>query len=220
MDKKLGAIIFDMDGLMIDSEKLYFETEIQLAKKFGREVSQSTLREMMGRKPIESMQIFKQNTGIELSAHQLLQMRDEIMLDKLSKQLEPMKGLYEIIGKFYRRYPLAVATGAPAKFLSVVLEKLDLKQKFDVLVSSDEISKGKPHPETYLRTCEKLSLPPPQCIVLEDSTNGAMAAKSAGCYVIAVPCTYSKGQDFSFCDFTASSLQDAATHIEELEKIR
>lgn len=212
----MKAIIFDMDDLMIESERLYQQAQQEIARKFDKEMTEDMRHKLMGRKPIESIRIFVKELDIPQRAEEILQMRNEIMLEKLKNDLTPMPGLDHIIHSFHGKLKLAVATGAQKEFLDLVVDKLGLREKFDVLQDSDELLRGKPHPEIYLKTCEKLALQPDCCIVLEDSTNGARAAKNAGCYVIAVPTIYTKKQDFSFVDVTVNDLFAAAQHIRNL----
>ncbi len=209
----MKAIIFDMDDLMIESERLYQQAQQEIARKFDKKMTEDMRHKLMGRKPIESIRIFVKELDIPLGAEEILQMRNEIMREKLKNDLTPMPGLDHIIHSFYGILKLAVATGAQKEFLDLVVDKLGLREKFDVLQDSDELLRGKPHPEIYLKTCEKLALHPGCCIVLEDSTNGARAAKNAGCYVLAVPTKYTNKQDFSFADATVNDLFAAAEHI-------
>lgn len=213
------AIIFDMDGLMIDSERLYFQAEREIARHFNKQVKDETLWKMMGRKPLESINIFINHLGIQAGAGEILEMRNGIMREKLKNDLVPMPGLDSVIAAFYPRMKLAISTGTEREFLDVVVDRLGLRDKFAVLQSSDHIKKGKPHPEIYLKTCEKLGLKPKECIVLEDSSNGALAGKRAGCCVIAVPNEYTKEQDFSFVDFVAPDLFHAEEQIHHLVSI-
>lgn len=212
----MEALIFDMDGLMIDSERLYFETQRQIAAVFDKAVSDHTLWKMMGRKPIESIGIFIDELKIRENPEKILSLRDRMMREKLKKDLVPMPGLYEIIDCFHPRLKLAIATGAPVEFLDIVLDNLDLKEKFSVCQTSDHVKEGKPHPEIYLKTCRKLGVRGTDCIVLEDSSNGVISAKAAGCYAIAVPSDYSRGQDFSMADCIADNLAAARLHIQGL----
>lgn len=213
MKNKMKAIIFDMDGLMVDTERLYFDTETIIAKKFNKEVKEETLWKMMGRKPIESIKIFAEDLKIDIPLEELLEMKDELFSEKLEKELVPMPGLFEILDAFKGKLKLSIATGSPNKFLQIILRKLDLKGYFDVLQPSDQIVKGKPDPEIYLRTIEKLQVLPSEAIVLEDSSNGALAGIKAGCYTIAIPNQYTYKQDFSFVNYVAKNLIDAKEHI-------
>lgn len=214
----MKAIIFDMDGLMIDSERLYIQSQQEIAEKFNKKLDRQNMWKMMGRKPIESIRMFVREMGIPAEPEEILELRNNMMLEKLKNDLIPMPGLHHIIAAFENKLKLAVATGAQKEFLDLVVDKLGIRDKFVVLQDSDEIEKGKPHPEIYLKTCEKLGLKPNRCIVLEDSSNGALSAKKTGCYVIAVPSQYTKDQDFSFVDYAAADLFAAEKHIADILK--
>ena len=210
------ALIFDMDGLMIDSERLYWQVEKDIARSYGREVREETLWKMMGRRPIEGIRIFVQDLGLPISAEETLALRDARMREKYRHESEAMPGLFHILDTFSGKLKLAVCTGAQREFMEIVVDRLKIREKFDVLQASDEIKKGKPDPEIYLTTCARLGLTPGQCIVLEDSSNGALAGRRAACYTVAVPSVYSRGQDFEFVDFVASDLFEAEKHIQTL----
>lgn len=210
------ALIFDMDGLMIDSERLYWEVEKALARSFQKEVRDETLWKMMGRRPIEGLRIYIEDVGLPISAEEALAFRDVRMREKYRNESEAMPGLFHILDAFFEKLKLAVCTGAQREFMEIVVDRLKIREKFALLQASDEIKRGKPDPEIYLTTCARLGCEPGQCIVLEDSSNGALAGKRAGCYTVGVPSDYSRGQDFSFVDFVASDLFAAEKHISGL----
>ena len=212
----MRALIFDMDGLMIDSERLYFESQREIASLYDKTVNEQTLWKMMGRKPIDSIRIFIEELQLSEKAETVLKLRERMMREKLKKDVVPMPGLFEIVDRFHKQMELAVATGAPQEFLQIVLDKLNLREKFSVIQTSDHVNNGKPHPEIYQKTCRQLGFKNNECIVLEDSSNGVISGKRAGCYVIAVPSDYSLGQDFRVADFVAANLAEAQKHIERL----
>ena len=205
-----------MDGLMIDSERLYFQAEENMANKFGVKLREETLWKMMGTKPIEGLAVFVKDLELPINAQEALDMRNKIMRKKLQTELEALPGLFHILDTFFNRLKLAVCTGAQEEFLDIVVDLLNIREKFDVLQSSDGIERGKPEPEIYLKTCEKLAVSPQECIVLEDSANGVIAGKKAGCWVIAIPSEYTQSQDFTSADFIASDLFHAEQHIHTL----
>lgn len=213
--KKVKAVIFDMDGLMIDTERLYFEVERIMARKFGKEVKDETLWKMMGRKPLEAITVFAEDLELDISPKKLLEIRDELFVKKLVNEVEPMSGLFDILNILKGKVKMAIATGSPQKFLKIVLDKLKIESYFDVFVTSDEVEKGKPDPEVYNTAVKRLKVAPFECVVLEDSSNGALAAVRAGCYTIAVPTVYTNKQDFSFVNYVAKDLKDAAEKINE-----
>lgn len=206
MDK---ALIFDMDGLMIDSERLYFEVERGLARRFGKEVRDETLWRMMGRTPLEGLTIYVSELDLPLSPAEAVVIRNDLMREKMKSDLQPMPGLFHILDAFRGKRKLAVSTGAPREFLDLAVDKLGIRDRFDVLLASDEIAKGKPDPEIFLETCRRLGVPPSRVVILEDSENGVIAGKRAGCAVVAVPNDYTRGQDFSRADRVAADLFEA-----------
>ncbi len=211
MDK---ALIFDMDGLMIDSERLYFEVERALARRYGKEVRDETLWRMMGRTPLEGLTIYVRELGLPLSPAEAVAIRNDLMREKMENDLRPMPGLFHILDAFRARRKMGVSTGAPREFLDLAVDKLGIRDRFDVLLASDAIAKGKPDPEIFLKTCEALAVPPARAVVLEDSENGVIAGKRAGCAVIAVPNDYTRGQDFSRADAVAADLFEAERLVE------
>jgi HAD superfamily hydrolase (TIGR01509 family) len=213
----MDAIILDMDGLMIDSEKVYWAVGRQMAREFGTEVRDETLGKMMGRSPIKSIEIYAQDLGLTESPAKLLEMRELRVRQLLEKGVEPMPGLLEVLEEFKPKYKLAIATSAPMYLVDVILRGLDLRAYFDVIQTSDDVMNGKPDPEIYLKAMDRLKVTPGKSVVLEDSSNGALAGKRAGAYVIAVPSQYTRDQDFGFADYVAENLRDAARHVAQLK---
>jgi HAD superfamily hydrolase (TIGR01509 family) len=214
MKTGIDALIFDMDGLMADTEKLYWAVLGEIAAGYGiRDIPETIKAEMMGRAPLESMTVFQEYFKLPVTAEKLLIQRDALMERKLQTGVEPMKGLFEIIAAFHGVFKLAIATSSSRRFLDIVVDKLGIRDKFMAFQTSDEITRGKPDPEIFVRTVAKLGVKPEECIILEDSVNGVLAGLHAGCYVIAVPSEYSKSQDFSSADFVAGDLIAAKEHI-------
>jgi len=211
--RALAAIIFDMDGLMIDSESLYWAAGRDVARRFGKPVADQTLGRMMGRSPIDSMRVFAEELRLSESPQRLLEMRDGIALESMRQGVPAMPGLLEVLAEFRPKYKLGVATSAPLRYAEMILSKLGILDRFDVVQTSDDVVHGKPDPEIYLKAMGRLGMTPEQCVVLEDSSNGALAGKRAGAYVIAVPSQYTRDQDFGFVDYIAADLLDAARRI-------
>jgi HAD superfamily hydrolase (TIGR01509 family) len=211
-----SALIFDMDGLMIDSERLYFAAEREMAAAHGIEIRDEQLWPLMGRKPIESLRLLREILGIGTPPEELLAWRNRLMLEKMSRDLGAMPGLFEILDAFHGRLKLAVGTGAQREFLDIALDTLSIRGYFDVLQTADGLERGKPDPEIYIITCSRLGLPPGECIVLEDACTGVLAGKDAGCLVMAVPSDHTRGQDFSAADWVEPDLFAAAKRIESL----
>ena len=214
--RRLQGLIFDMDGLMVDSERLYLEVERGMARRYNKEFDMNAWQKMMGLKPAEGIRVFVEELGLPLTPEEALAIRDVEMRKKYSEEAEPMPGLFHILRAFEGRLKLAVCTGAQQEFMEIVVDRLAIRQKFAVLQSSDEIENGKPDPAIYAACCRKLGLDPGDCAVLEDSRNGALAAARAGCYTIVVPTEHSKAQDFACADYLAADLIEAERHISAL----
>ena len=137
-----------------------------------------------------------------------------IVLNKSPK--EALKSILNLLRQTCDTASDGDASGIPDARIVIVVDQLEIRDKFNVLQASDEIEKGKPHPEIFLKTCSKLGLKPAECIVLEDSLNGVTAGKRAGCYVIAVPSAYTKNERFDIADFIAPDLFSAAGHINDI----
>jgi beta-phosphoglucomutase-like phosphatase (HAD superfamily) len=207
-----AALVFDMDGLMIDSERLYFAAEREMAAAFGKEIRDEQLWPLMGRKPIESLRLLREILQVEPSPEDLFAWRNRLMLEKMSNDLGAMPGLYEILHAFRGQ----LEHGAQREFLDIALDTLRIRPYFDVLQTADGLERGKPDPEIYRLACRGLGLPPAECVVLEDARNGVLAGKAADCPVIAVPSDYTRGQDFSEADWVEPDLFAAAKRIENL----
>jgi HAD superfamily hydrolase (TIGR01509 family) len=214
----MDAVIFDMDGLMIDSEGIYWAVGRQMAREFGKEVSDDTLGRMMGRAPIESIELYARELGLTRPPEQLMRERDQRVLEIFKQGIEPMPGLIEVLESLRPRFKLAVSTSARMNFVNLVFGGMGIHRFFDVLQTSDDISRGKPDPEIYLLAMKKLGVEPQTCFVLEDSSNGSLAGKRAGAHTIAIPSQYTRSQDFHFVDYVARDLLDARAHIDGVMK--
>src|SRR4051794_23670395 len=209
----IRAIIFDMDGLMIDSESLYWAAGREVARRYGKTVQDQTLGRMMGRSPIDSMRVFATELGIDRPWAELLEERDVMVYEAMQRGVTAMPGLLDVLAEFKAHYRLAICTSARTPFVKVALEGLGIADRFDAVQTSEGVTHGKPDPEIYLKAMAKVDAEPSECVVLEDSSNGALAAKRAGAYTIAVPSVHTRDQDFTFVDYVARDLRDAASHV-------
>ncbi len=184
----IKGVIFDLDGLLIDSEKLYRKVSYALAARLGKELTEEIRAKQIGRSPLKANQVFREELGITShTAVELMDLRNGMMLEEFRNQVEMMPGGLEIIRALHGRVKLAIATGSPMQLTDVVLERLNIRKYFDHIQTSDTVLHGKPDPEIYLITIAALGLKPDECVVLEDSPAGAEAGVRAGCRVIAVP---------------------------------
>lgn len=205
----IKAVIFDMDGLMVDTESLYSQAMSRVAEKRGKCFTLQIKQKLMGRLAIESLTIFKEQLGLEESPEQLLAEREEIYEKLLSQNVIPMPGLFKLLDLLNKLgIRKAIASSSKRKWIELILNKLDIQKQFEIIVSGEEIKQGKPNPEIYLLTSKKLNLEPEECLVLEDAISGVASAKSAKMKCIAVPNQFTQGIDFSNADLVVNSLEE------------
>lgn len=204
-----------MDGLMVDTESIYTDAMREMARMRDKEFTLEMKRELMGRAGIESMEIFKQRLNLQESPEDLLEERGRVFGRLLStSKIEPMPGLKELVGLLKRiGKRRAVASSSERHWIATILLRLGLEGEFEVVVSGEDVKKGKPHPEIYLLAAKRLHLPPERCLVLEDTPVGVMAAKEAGMRCIACPNQFTDGLDFHRADLVVSSLKEIDSNL-------
>jgi HAD superfamily hydrolase (TIGR01509 family) len=214
----IRALIFDMDGLMLDTEKLYWAVGRELGRAFGRRVSDETLRKMTGRDRLQSSRILAEEAGMPIPPEELMARREWMMLERFNRGgLEPMRGLREILTRFRGRLKMGVATSSPRMLVTAALPALKVDHYFDAITAGDEVPRGKPDPALYLKTMEKLGVRGIESVVLEDAPSGAEAGKRAGAFVLAVPSELTKSEDFTgVANARVNDLIEAADLVEKL----
>lgn len=186
---ELKGAIFDMDGLMIDTEKLYLKFWIQSAKDFGYDMKPEhvyAIRSMARKYSIPTLKGF---LGEDCPTEEIRAHRTELMAEYINEHgLEVKKGLFELL--YYlkgREIKMAVATATPRSRTTEYLEKIGAAKFFSAVICGDMVETGKPAPDIYLTAARELGLPPEECAAFEDSPNGIKAAHAAGCHAIMIP---------------------------------
>lgn len=185
----ISAIIFDMDGILIDSENLWQQTERAIFGELGFELSDELLVQTRGLRTEEMVAHWSARfplDGVEPAA--LMEDYDQRMVETMKREVPLMEGARELIG-FFRELglPVALATCSTHAHIDAVMERHNLRDSFDLLVSAAKNMQGKPHPEVYLYTAEKLQVDPTSCLAFEDSFFGVVSAKAARMRVVAMP---------------------------------
>ena len=206
------AIIYDLDDLMVNSDPLHVQTDELLLEEHGHKFAElpKELRSgFIGMRVTDILKEIVKYLNLNVDLDSLYQKRTEIFLKLVKEKLEAMPGLNESLELFKTNgFKIALASSGAKEYINLVLDKFNIKKIFDVIVSGDDVKSGKPHPETYLITSEKLGVKPKKCLVLEDSTKGIESAKSAGCKCIAIINPYTPTQDNSKADIVLNSLNE------------
>lgn len=209
----ISAVIFDLDGLLVDSTPLQNEANRIFLERHGKLHLAKSGRE--GMRIIDIIQEYKDIYDLPETIENLYIERQEIYFDLVKKHLELFGGAFELLEKLKKRnLKIALATSGDRNYLTVLFEKFPkLKSYFSVIVSSEDVIAGKPNPEVYQKALEKLEINPQKAVVLEDSINGILAAKGAGIEVICIPNQNYPEADYSMADKVFNNLFDVAAKI-------
>ena len=200
---------FDLDGLLVNTEELYQHVGTELLARRGRTFELELLDRMMGRPQQVSLQIMIDWHGLADTVETLAGETREIFVDLLDTRLAPMPGAALLLEQMVQRgLPRGVATSSGPDFAHDVLSRVGLRDRFGFVLTSADVTHGKPHPEIYGRAAERLGVAPAEMLVLEDSENGCRAAVASGAVVVAVPGGHSRRHDFSGAHLVAESLAD------------
>ena len=181
------AIVFDLDGVLIDSEGVWDEARRELAAEHGLDWPPGATEAMQGMSSPEWSRYLNEVVGIPLDQAQIGDQVVRRVLDRYQSGLPLLPGALEAVSELGGRWPLALASSANPVVIERVLELADLRGSFRVIVSSEEVPRGKPAPDVYLEAARRLEVPPKNGLAVEDSANGIRSAVAAGFRVVAIP---------------------------------
>lgn len=206
----IEAIIFDMDGLLIDSEPCWDEARRIMANEVGVDWNKDDHKAVMGVSTHEWVSYMKKRLSLEIEDKELEERIISNMRQIYSERIPFLPGALETVTLASSNYPTGLASGSPQGLIDTVTSDPGLQGKFQVILSGDNFEKGKPAPDIYLAAAKHLQVEPEKCVCLEDSGNGILAGKNAGMKVIAVPDPrFMPSQEkLGQADLILSSLQD------------
>lgn len=186
---RITGAVFDMDGLMIDTEKLYLRYWKQAAADFGYDMQDEHVYAIRSLARKYSIPKLKSFFGQDFPTEDVRARRTELINAHIRDNgIELKKGLFELLDWLKAHgVKLAVATATPRERAEMYLKKINAMDYFDAVICGDMITNGKPDPDIYLTAARELGLPPEQCAAFEDSPNGIKAAHSAGCHAVMIP---------------------------------
>lgn len=206
-----AAFIFDMDGVIIDSEPIHSRVKMDTFHHFGLPFEEADLIYYMGRTSNEIFgEVIAKEGRKDLSVEDLVRYKHEHYLEVLqSGTVKPIAGAVELIKRLHREgIPLALATSSWEKVMNTVLDAFAIRPYFKSVISGSTLPKSKPDPAIYLLSAEKLGVAPAECMVLEDTSAGVLAAKRAGMYCIGFRSPHSGKQDLSLADKIVNHLAE------------
>ncbi len=205
----INAVIFDMDGVMIDSEPLWEKTERILLARRGIDYSPDYRDKIVGLNQRDSGRLLVGTFDLEETVEDIINERISILTSIYEEELELIPALVPLLERLAGEgYRLAVASSSPLRVVNFVLDMFSLHEHFLTVVSGDSVGNGKPHPDIYLHTAEMLGVEPAECVAIEDSINGLRSAKGAGMYCIAIPDKRLTPDQFKSADVILDSLRE------------
>lgn len=206
---RFAAVIFDMDGVLVDSEPMHVDAMRELLRPYGIAYTDRENEEFFGFTDPEVFRVLRERHGLEPDARELTRRRAQLLVRLTRERTVPMPGVPDVPRRLGRLgYRLAVASSSALEVIEATLDVLGLAPVFETLVSGLEVGRGKPAPDVFLETARRLGLPPGACLVVEDSRNGLLAAKAAGMACASVPCPATRHEDFAEADFRLGALPE------------
>jgi HAD superfamily hydrolase (TIGR01509 family) len=206
----IEAVVFDLDGVLLDSEHIWDEVREQLVRERGGRWHDRAQRDMMGMSAPEWSRYMHERLGLDETPEEI----DEEVVRRLEAQylerLPLVPGAVEAVQRLAAEWPLGLASSSNRPVIELALELAGIAGCFGVVVSSEEVARGKPAPDVYLEAAKGLGVEPASCVAIEDSHNGILSAHSAGMCVVAIPNNRfpPTGEALAEADVVIDSLED------------
>jgi HAD superfamily hydrolase (TIGR01509 family) len=182
-----AAVLWDMDGTLVDTEPYWIEAEFALAEKYAGTWSQEHSLNLVGHDLLDSGRYIREHMGIDLEPSVIVEELLDRVIEHVALEVPWRPGAVELLADLNRNgVPCALVTMSYRRFVAPILEWLP-DDAFETVVTGDAVSQGKPHPEPYLKAARNLGVLPGDCLAIEDSNTGARSAVAAGCTVLVVP---------------------------------
>jgi HAD superfamily hydrolase (TIGR01509 family) len=202
-------VVFDMDGLMFNTEDVYTLVGSELLRRRGHAFSRELKDAMMGLQPRPSFEMMIRWHGLGETWEELAAESNAIFLEMLPQHIAMLPGLAELLAALEAAgLPKAIATSSGRQLTVACLGAFGLAPRFQFVLTAEDITRGKPDPQIYLTAAARLGVTPAEMLVLEDSQNGCRAAAAAGALTVAVPGLHSRDHDFSVAALVADDLAD------------
>ena len=219
MSGKIRAVIFDLDGVLVDSEQVWDAARRQLTEDSGGRWSESATQDMMGMSSTEWSRYMHEVLGVKMPPEEISAAVVKRMEELYREHLPLIPGACEAVERVAARWPLGLASSANRPVIEVVLELSGLGSFFQTTVSSREVGRGKPAPDVYLEAARRLRVDPVLCAAVEDSSSGILSAHAAGMRVVAIPNrTFPPSEDaLEAADAAIPSLQELHQEVIDSE---
>ncbi len=189
-------VIFDMDGLIVESEHLHCRAYLEVFHKYGIDMDREEYYRKLSTEGTPISEICDEY-GVNTDAARIKREKKDIYLKLIDKEMELFPGVRDCIKRMKDNFRVILATASRRPFVDRIFEKFDLEGYFEFIITGSDVEKRKPHPEIYRKAARKMDFPPSRCLVLEDAQKGVIAAHRAGMKSIAIPTKYTADGDYS-----------------------
>jgi HAD superfamily hydrolase (TIGR01509 family) len=183
----IDAVVFDLDGILLDSEQLWDAAREQLARERGGRWHENAQRDMMGMSSREWSLYMRETIGLPEPPEEISREVVDRLSELYRERLPVIPGAREAVERLAARWPLGLASSSNRELIDLALELLRVEELFRATISSEEVARGKPAPDVYLEAARRLGVDPACAAAIEDAHNGILSAKAAGMRVIAIP---------------------------------
>ncbi|WP_435589299.1 HAD family hydrolase [Micromonospora chalcea] len=183
----VDAVLFDLDGVIVDSEPVWEEVRRAYVAEHGGVWQPDTQRRLMGMSTGEWAEYLSGELGVGRSAEQVATEVVTEMARRYAQRVPVIDGAEEVVRRIAARWPLGLASSSPTRLIAAALDATGLAGSFGATLSTEETARGKPAPDVWLAVAGRLGVDPARCVAVEDSSNGVRSAAAAGCRVVAVP---------------------------------
>jgi HAD superfamily hydrolase (TIGR01509 family) len=183
----LEAVIFDMDGVLVDSEAYWLESRVEFASTLGKHWTMDDQRLAMGRNTVEWARVMQERLDLTMPLNDIIEQVRGGVITRIEARLPILPGAVEAVNLAAARFPVALASGSPTLVIDTVMTLTGLNRVFQAIVYGDDMPNGKPAPDIYFEAARRLHVAPAYCVGIEDSVNGLRSLKAAGMKAIAVP---------------------------------
>jgi HAD superfamily hydrolase (TIGR01509 family) len=183
----IAAVIFDLDGVLVDSESVWDSVREELTIESGGRWHDRAQRDMMGMSSLEWSRYMHDELGVPMAPEDISRVVVDRLAERYRRDLPLLPGAIETVHTLADRWPLGLASSSNRPVIDLVLQLAELGPCFRVSVSSEEVERGKPAPDVYLEAARRLEVDATSCAAIEDSTNGIRSARAAGMFVAAIP---------------------------------
>ena len=215
-NKKIKAVIWDFDGVLIDSEPYHIDAEIETFKQYGFRLTRSVALEYIGIRLEDYFSDIAERFLIDAPVDEMIRSHYNTLIRYYREVFPLVPYAVEVLEELKTGYIMGMATSREKQLARLAMDRFSLHKYFGHVVYGDDVEQGKPDPEPFLTAAKWMDISPGYAVVVEDSTSGVKAAIDAGMFVIARIASYNRDMDFSYADFTVKDLREIPPLLKKL----